>query len=698
MIHGIIGDDFGGLDSATLVAEIKQLTADPIVADLNSRGGSVYDGLSIYNALAAHPSKVVIEITGVAASMGSAIAMAGDTVRMAKNAQFMIHDPWNAAVGNADDLRRAADELERAGQSLAGIYAGKTGLPESQITDMMAATTWLNAEEALAKGFVDEITGASDPEAFADLDVSELANVPAALSNLIREGRQMAQARAKGTEGATPPKGKESTQTPPATDPPKDPSGQEPVDPKGATPDVAPQVAAALEAHRVAERDRRKGINAIRAKYHLPEAWARERFDEGDTVEEAQAKVADALVDLQDKVGGPSWIPGGVGVGRDEVDKRIEGVTNWLVMKAGQTRLFPKDHVFDPGEFRGMSLLDLARDSLARAGISTRGLGKMEIAGLALGRGPRAEQAGLGTRSDFPVLLENVLHKMLEAAYGTIPDTWRLFCAEGSVSDFRPHPRLRLGSFSQLDDLLESGEFKQKHFPDAEKESIQAATKGNIVGLTRQAIVNDDVDGFSRLVTMLGRAAALSIEVDVYATLALNSGLGPVLDTDSKTLFHADHGNVGAGAAITVAALDADRVLMASQQDPEGNEFLDLRPAVLVVPIGLGGQARVLNSAEFDIDAVDPGTDEGNKFMMPNRVRGLFRDIVDTPRISGTRRYLFADPAIAPVLEVVFLDGQSAPVLETEQGFDYDGVRWRVRFDYGVDAIDFRGATTDAGQ
>jgi hypothetical protein len=271
-----------------------------------------------------------------------------------------------------------------------------------------------------------------------------------------------------------------------------------------------------------------------------------------------------------------------------------------------------------------------------------------------------------------------------------------MFCAEGSVSDFRPHPRLRLGSFAQLSDLLESGEFQQKHFPDAEKETISAATKGNIVGLTRQAIVNDDVDGFSRLVTMLGRAAALSIEVDVYATLALNSGLGPVLG-DTKTLFHADHGNIGAGAAISVAAIDADRVLMAQQKDPAGNEFLDLRPAVLVVAIGLGGAARVLNSAEFDIDGIDPGTDDRNKFMMPNRVRGLFGNIVDTPRITGTRRYLFADPSTAPVLEVVFLDGQSTPQIETEEGFDYDGVRWRVRHDYGVGGIDFRGAVTDAG-
>ena len=188
---------------------------------------------------------------------------------------------------------------------------------------------------------------------------------------------------------------------------------------------------------------------------------------------------------------------------------------------------------------------------------------------------------------------------------------------------------------------------------------------------------------------MLGKAAARSVEADVYALLALNSGLGPTM-ADSKTLFHADHGNIGTGAAISVASIDADRVLMAQQKDVSANDFLDLRPAVLLLPIGLGGTARVINGAQYDPDTA-------NKLQRPNMVAGLYSTIVDSPRLSGTRRYSFASPSDAPVLEVVFLDGNSTPYIETERGFEVDGVRYKIRLDYGVGAIDYRGAVTNAG-
>ena len=78
-------------------------------------------------------------------------------------------------------------------------------------------------------------------------------------------------------------------------------------------------------------------------------------------------------------------------------------------------------------------------------------------------------------------------------------------------------------------------------------------------------------------------------------------------------------------------------------------------------------------------------------------MKGIFSDIVDTPRLKGTRRYLFANPSEAPVLEVAFLDGNSEPYLESENGFDVDGSRWKVRLDYGVAGIDYRGVVTNVG-
>lgn len=377
----------------------------------------------------------------------------------------------------------------------------------------------------------------------------------------------------------------------------------------------------------------------------------------------------------------------------DERDKWIRGVEDAILVRAGLSNLIAQaaksrgdDTKLDPSEFRGLTLLEIARDSLERAGVKTRGMQRMTMVGHAFTHRSTITQS----TSDFAVALENVMHKVLQAAYATTPDTWRRFCRVGQVSDFRPHNKYRMGMFGRLDDILENGEFKNKPIRDAEKELITAGTVGNIINLSRQAIINDDMGVFNDLAVMLGRAARLSIEVDAYALLAENSGNGPTM-SDGNPLFHASHGNIASTAGVpSVATLEANRVQMARQKDPWGNEFLDIRSSIWLGPLELGGQARVVNDAQYDVDVE-------NKFQVPNKVRGLFSEIVDTPRLSGNPWYLFADPATVPTLEVVFLDGVEEPFLDMQDGWRVDGVEWKVRLDYGVGARDWRGALKNAG-
>ncbi|RWA55340.1 hypothetical protein AU476_07475 [Cupriavidus sp. UYMSc13B] len=162
---------------------------------------------------------------------------------------------------------------------------------------------------------------------------------------------------------------------------------------------------------------------------------------------------------------------------------------------------------------RGYKLLDLARACLVRAGVKVDGMGQMEIVAAAFTQ----------STSDFPILLENTMHKTLQQAYAVAPDTWSRFCAIGSVSDFRAHPRYRVGSLGNLDVINELGEFKNKTIPDGEKASITAGTRGNIINLSRQMIINDDLGAFITVASMLGRAAKRTIEAAVYARLAENS-------------------------------------------------------------------------------------------------------------------------------------------------------------------------------
>jgi hypothetical protein len=443
----------------------------------------------------------------------------------------------------------------------------------------------------------------------------------------------------------------------------------------------------AAEQIRAEERARITGIHDAVRVAKLPYTFGVALVNDGKTIDQARAAIFVELAKESDK----NPTRSAIAVGEDQRDKWLRGAANWLLVRSGVAGLVARatkveESTIDPGEFRGMSLIELAKETLTRAGQQIRGLDKQRVVADAF-----TLRSITQSTSDFTTLLENVMHKMLLAAYAIQPDTWRRFCATSTVSDFRAANRYRMGSFGSLDGLNENGEFKNKAITDAEKATITATTKGNIINVSRQMIVNDDMNAFARLPQMLGRAAALSVEVDVYALLAQNSGLGPTM-ADGATLFHASHNNISTGAALSAAAIDADRVAMASQKDKDGNDYIDLRPAVGLFPVGLGGQARIINTSQYDPDTV------ANKSQMkPNLVVGLLRDVVDTPRISGTRRYLFADAGIAPTLEVAFLEGQDAPVLETQDGWRVDGAEMKVRFDYGVAAVDFRGAVTNAG-
>ena len=656
LIYGNIGDRWNedGVVASELVRDLSALQADTINLRINSYGGSVPDGLAIYNALRRHKATVNVFVDGVAISCASYIAMAGDTITMAKNSQMMIHAPWTFAYGNSNDMREQADILDRYAKAMASAYADKSG---KTYEDALALLTdgkdhWFLADEAKAEGFADE--------------VGDEVAVAASLASSFDLSRFKAPApAAAGVPPQVPQPTAAAVTTKEASMPaPVPAAGQPAATPFARTKDDNAQVIAMFKPFAA-----RPEIAALQTEVLA---------DPGLTIETIQARLLAEMGKGAEPANPQNAFPK-IETVSDEGDKRKDAVVASILARAGVVQDAAARAALSSNPYRGDRLLDTARASLQRAGVSVSGMTPMEVVAAAFTQGT----------SDFPVLLENAMHKTLQAAYATAALTWNRFCATGSVSDFRAHNRYRTGSFGSLDAVNELGEFVNKSIPDGEKASITAGTKGNIINLSRTAIINDDLGAFVGLSNMLGRAAARTVEADVYALLALNSGAGPTMG-DGKALFHADHGNITTGAAITMAALDLDRVAMASQKDVSGNDYLDLRPAVLLVPIGLGGTARSINEAQYDPDTA-------NKLQKPNIVNGLFRDIVDTPRMTGTRRYLFADPSEAPVLEVAFLDGNQNPYLELQNGFDVDGARYKVRLDYGVGAIDYRGAVTNAG-
>lgn len=142
--------------------ELEQSGAKSLEVFVNSPGGDVFEGMAILAAIKRWDGPKTVTVDGLAASIASVIALAGDTVRMAPGSMFMIHDPWGMVVGVSAELRKKADLLDQIGSSIRDIYVSKTKATEAEISGLMAAETWMDAEDAKARGFVDEIIGDDD--------------------------------------------------------------------------------------------------------------------------------------------------------------------------------------------------------------------------------------------------------------------------------------------------------------------------------------------------------------------------------------------------------------------------------------------------------------------------------------------------------------------------------------------------------
>lgn len=716
LIYGLIGDYFwDGISSREIAEQISAITASTINVRINSDGGVVNDGLAIYNALKRHAATVNVTVDGIAASIASLIAMAGDTVEMHANTLFMVHAPMNGVWGNAPALRRQADVLDTWARSMKESYVAKTGKPievEAMLTD--GEDHYFTAAEALAFGFIDRIAD-SDAEVPADEKaaaaallayINAIGNTTGSVASTLRnhiqatckpsafaslcEGHQRAvyaqleespmkqqchliMANAAGTAPAPTPN-PTATATPPPTAAAPAPA---PVAP------AAPAVIDNSEVFIAGLATRNTAIRAVFAPFAdisgVRELETTCLSDPRMSVEQAQARLLARMGNGAAPLGDPATPR--VEAGRDERDGLHTQIVNGLLARAGVLTGAEADRARQGNPHARATLIDLAEQSLARAGVATRQLDRSQIAQRVL-----AQQ---GT-SDFPVLLENALHKILLNGYALAAFTWPRFCATGTLTDFRPHNRYHLSSFSDLQEVNEHGEYANGVVGDGAKEVIQGKRKGRILQITPEVLINDDLGAFARIAQALGQAAGRTIEKDVYALFALNSGAGPTMQ-DGKALFHTDHGNIDTtSAAPTVTSMDAGAQVMRLQKDVGNNDYLDLRPDIWLGPVTKSGAARTVVNSEFDPDTA-------NKLQRYNISRNIVRDIVDSPRLTGNGWYLFASPSVEPVLEVAFLDGVQTPRLEQETNFRTDGLSWKVVHKYGVGAVGYRGAVKNAG-
>ncbi len=715
LIYGPIGDYFWGegVTAASVVEQLAGTTASVINVRINSDGGVVTDGLAIYNALKQHPATINMTVDGVAASIASLILMAGSTRRMHENTMLMLHGPQGGGWGFAGDLRERADQIDVYGRQMLVTYSGRAKNPadiETMLTDRK--DHWLTASEALALGLVSEVIPDVQPEPADSVAAAALLSYVSAISGTegavhallrkhiqatttasafasLREVHQRAvvahleetsmkqQCQLIMAQAGTAP----AASTPAA---PASPAPATPVPPVAAAPVAAAtsapaatveQVMAAISARNAAIRTVFAGFREVSGIQALE---AECLADAAITEDVARGKLLAKLAASGQPLAGGFSITDVV----PEEDNQRRAQVNALLARAGVLTGADAESARNGNPYAHTTLLALAERSLIQAGMHTRGMDREQIARSVL---------AVQTTSDFPVLLENVLHRVLVGAYNLQQFTWTRFCATGTLSDYRPHSRYHLSSFSDLKPVNEAGEYENGVLGDGEAETIRGARKGRILQITPEVLVNDDLGSFVRITTALGQAAGRTIEKDVYSVLKQNGGLGPIMK-DGKTLFHAEHGNIAAGAAVSVDSFDAMRQLIALQMDPGGNDYLDISLSRFLGTVAMHGRANLVNNSEYDPDVT-------GKFQVNNTSRGTFSDIITSPRLgTGKGWYGFADPNVEPVIEVAFLNGVQTPVLEQETNFRTDGLNWKVVHKYGVGAVGWRGAAFNPGE
>jgi hypothetical protein len=312
-------------------------------------------------------------------------------------------------------------------------------------------------------------------------------------------------------------------------------------------------------------------------------------------------------------------------------------------------------------------MFELARACAERAGVNTRGMDRMDI----------VANAFTHSSSDFPLLLGDTARKALTKGYEEAPEVFPLITRPVTLTDFKPTSVAGLGRFSNLDVVAENGEYKYGTFSESGS-SLKLVTYGKMFGISRQAIINDDLNALSDVPRKMGQAAKRTVGNAVFNILTSNPTLA-----DGIALFHASHNNlVGAGSTISTTSVDGMRVLMATQKDKDGN-IVRVPLKYIVVPVGLGGLARTVLESQFEVSG-------SKNLTTPNIVRNSF-EVIEDPRLdaaSATAWYGVADPAMFDGLVVGYLDGKQEPYLESKEGWSVDGTAWKVRLDAAAAVAD----------
>lgn len=415
------------------------------------------------------------------------------------------------------------------------------------------------------------------------------------------------------------------------------------------------QAAIAAERRRVADIRR-----AVRAA-GLDMALADQLEQDGTAVDAARALIIDKMAEREAQAPTRAHVQ----VMADEGEKRSACMTATLEARCGLRQWDDQARAYGHS-----SLMDMAKDALVRSGVSLVGMSKSEIAGRAM-----------HSTSDFPLLLSNIARKSLASAYEAEQQTFRPLARQRNLPDFKPVYELEIAGQITPEPLLEGGEYKAATVQE-QQSSWRIYTYGKKIAVTRQLIINDDLDALSRIPQMIGRGMSLFESNEVWKLITSNAAMS----YDNKALFHNDHKNQGSGA-IGVTAISDARKALRTQKDIAGNR-INLRPRYLVIPTALETAAQTF------LSPIQP-----TKNSDVNIFTGSMSLIVE-PRLDDASEQVFyvtASPEQIDMIAFGYLDGEAGPQVETVNERDPDGTVIYARLDFGCTLLNHRGFYKSTG-
>lgn len=425
-----------------------------------------------------------------------------------------------------------------------------------------------------------------------------------------------------------------------------------------------------------AERERSTAILDIAKRAGYTGSEAEDAIKNNVTVEAFRVAAFDALVSRQ--------VPTSTTrVETDDRDKLIEGATRGLLLRAGIEG-------GERNEFTGMRLERLAEEALRRANLPVDG-NRLQLVGRAFTMTTRA--GGMHATGDFPVILEAVANKSMLSGWDQADTTYQLWTKKGSLSDFKIASRYGVGPLPMLKKKPEGTAYEYATLQDS-KVTVMLATYGQAFSMTREMVINDDLDAFSDIPRKQGIAARVTVDSLPYALLVANGafmGGDPLFHANRKNLSGAGSG-APANAAPSADSFEAVATWMRTKHvgGTDGKTRYRIRPKFGLFPVAKEFSVRQLLTSATELGQTNPA--------LKNRAQGfiepVFSDWLDDA--SATAWYFAADKT-QDTIEVSFLDGVEAPFLDQENDWSVDGTRMKVRIDAGASALDPRGLFKNIG-